>query len=189
MTKKYIKDLDNKELEKVYHANEALRSNIEDDMVETEMHHISEQLDYLRHSLSDWSIGAYNRNYISVSDADKFIKALDDVEKSIPILIDEDTPKLKEALELRDEYRDTNVYTDEFDKLEEKLGEVANDMADLVVDRFTQALDGCSKEEYQIDYFIEFYSDARLDSDSCYIVVEDDNYVLHEDISYTQSYN
>lgn len=179
MTKKYLKDLTNDELTKVFHANEKLRSDIYEDMVETEMHYIGEQLDYLRDGLADWSIGAYNRNYISISDADKFIEALDDVEKAIPILIDEDAPRLKYALELREKYRNADMYSDEYDELEEELDEVAEGLAGLVARRFTQVLDGCGKEEYQVDYFIEFYSDSRLDGNECYI--KGDSYILYED--------
>ena len=187
MNKKYLKDLNTDELTKVFHANKTLQNQIYDDMVDTEMSYISEQLDYLKDGISDWSIGVYNRNYINVSDADKFIESLDEVEKSIPILIDEDTPKLQGALELRDNYRNADMYSDEYDRLEEELDEVADELANLVTKRFTQVLDGCSKEEYQIDYFIEFYSDSRLDADSCYINADKNDYILYEDT--VKSYN
>lgn len=187
MTKKYLKDLNNEELTKVFHANKKLRDNIYADMVETEMDYIGEQLDYLRDGLSDWSIGTFNRNYISVSDPDKFIEALGEVERTIPILTDDDTPKLKDALELREKYRNAEMYSDEYDELEDELREVADELADLVAKRFTKALDGCSKEEYRIDYFIEFYSDSRLEGDECYIKVDDGDYILYKDT--VKSYN
>lgn len=61
------------------------------------------------------------------------------------------------------------------------MEEVAEELADIVVGRFTDILDGCSKKEYQIDYFIEFYSNSRLDGDKCYINVDDGDYILYED--------
>ena len=181
VTKKYLKDLNNEELINVFHANQKLRDDIYDDMIETEMFYIGEQLDYLRDGLSDWNIGAYNRNYIEISDPSDFISALDAVEKAIPILIDKETPKLKYALELNDKYRFSEMYSDEYYELKEELEEVAEELADIVVGRFTDILDGCSKEEYQIDYFIEFYSNSRLDGDKCYINVDDGDYILYED--------
>lgn len=181
MTKKYLKNLTNDELKKVFHANQKLRDDVYDDMIETEMHYIGEQLDYLSDGLSDWSIGTYNRNYIKISDPSDFISALDAVEKDIPILTDKETPKLKYALELSDKYRFSEMYSDEYYELEEELEEVARELADIVVGRFTEILDSCSKEEHQIDYFLEFYSDSRLDGDSCYIIEEDGDYILYED--------
>jgi len=181
MTKKYLKDLNNEELIKVFHANQKLRNDIYEDMVETEMHYISEQLNYLEDGLRDWSIGIYNRNYISVSDPDKFIEALDDVERAIPILTDNDKSKLKEALELREKCRNAEMYSDEYYELKDELEEVADELANLVTKRFTQVLDSCNNEEHQIEYFIEFYSDSRLDGDKCYINVDDGDYILYED--------
>lgn len=182
MTKKYLKDLNNEELIKVFHANQKLRDDIYDDMIENEMFYIGEQLDYLSDGLSHWSIGAYNHNYIKISDPSDFISALDAVEKAIPILIDKETPKLKYALELSDKYRFSEMYSDEYYELEEELEEVAEELADIVVGRFTDILNDCSKEEYQIDYFIEFYSNSRLDGDKCYINVDDGDYILYEDM-------
>lgn len=182
MNKKYIKDMNKEELTKVFHANSKLRNDIYEDMIETEMMYIGEQIDYLRDGMDDWSIGAYNRNYIYISNGDDFIKAVEEVEKSVPILIDDDKPMLDKALELRERYRSTNVYDDDFDEIEEEMEVVARELADLVVERFTRRLDGCSKEEYQIDYFIEFYADSRLEEDECYIMADNDSYILYEDM-------
>ncbi len=184
MEKKFILDMDTEELEKVFNANEKLRNDILDDMIETEMHYISEQLDYFRHSLSDWSIGTSQRNYMIVNDYASFINGVEKVEKAIPILIDSDKPVLEEAVKAVEEYRSANMYTDEFEDIEINLTCMARNLADAVVHRFNQTLDGCFKEEYQLDYFIEFYSDARLD-DNCYIDTPD--YILKEDI--TKTYN
>lgn len=182
MTKKYIKDMSKEELVKVFHANSKLKDDIYEDMVESEMLFVSEQLDYLRDSLSDWSIGTYNRNYMTIGDSDKFIEGMIKLDNSIPLLIEDDLPKLKEAVELRDKYRNTDVDSEEFEDLEEEVDEVAEELADLAVMRFTRRLDGLSKEEYQIDYFLDFYVDARLEEDGCYILADMKDYILYEDV-------
>lgn len=182
MTRKYVKDMNKEELTKVFHANQKLRDDIYEDMVETEMHYIGEQLDYLKDGLSDWSIGANQRNYMYISNADDFIYALEETEKVVPILLDDDSPKLQQALDLREAFRSEDIDSDGFDDLEEQLEVVANELADIVVKRFTAILDGCDKEEWQIDYLIDFYADSRLDKDMCYINLEDENYILYEDM-------
>jgi hypothetical protein len=186
MTKKYLKDLSKEELTKVFHANSKLQGEIYDDMVESEMHWIGESLDYVREHLSDYSIGAYNRNYIRVKNADGFIARVEVMENEIPAFIDEDLPLLQKAYRVREEYREEEMYTDRYYELEEELEELAKAVADQLAYRFTQQLDGCYKEEYQIDYFLDFYLDARMDDTEYYIT--DDSYTLYTDVSYTKSF-
>lgn len=186
MEKKYIVDMSAEELAKVFDANAQLRDEVQNDMVETEMNYVSEQLDFVRGSLHDWSVGAYNHSYIIVNDPDKFVEGMETMDKSIPALLEEDRPLLQEALDILETYRNTEMDTEEFDEAEMQLESIAEQLADRLVYRFSQTLDACCMDsERQLDYFIDFYSDARLDSESCYVDSED--YVLKEDI--TKTYN
>ena len=178
MSKRFIGDLNREELKRVFENNEKLRSDIVEDMLDTEMYYIGEQLRYFNHSLSDWSIGVYNRNYMNISDSVKFIEGIFKMESSIPAFIDDDKPLLEDSKRLHDKYLNTNVYDDEFEEIEVKIDEIAKALADRLLQRFNEILEGCYNEEWQLDYFIDFYVDSRLDSD-CYI--EGDDYILKQD--------
>lgn len=187
MEKKYINELSREELIKVFDANEKLRHDIIGDMIETEMNYVSEQLDYVKDSLSDWEIGAYGHNYISIRNADDFIKGLNEMDNSIPAFSDDESKILKDAVKLRYKYHNTNMYSDEFNELEEQVEAMANKLGSMLVKTYKRIFDGCYNRENQIDYFISFYSHARLDEHSCYIVPERNDYVLFEDV--TKAYN
>lgn len=178
MNKKYLKDMSVEELKKVFNSNEQLRNDILDDMIDTEMFYIDEYLSFIRDSLSNWNIGVYDRNYITVSNLSGFIYGMEEMNNSIPVLIDEDTPLLTEALSILEEYRSVDMYTDEYEELEENLSNIVDKLSDRFIYRISQGLEGCYNEEYQLDYFLEFYSEARLDGDRCYIDNED--YILKE---------
>lgn len=178
MTVKYIQDMSRDELIKVYNANEKLQEDVVVDMLNSEMSYINEQLDYLKDGLRDWNIGVNNHNYLTVGNSSDFILALSKVEKSIPILGDEDESDLDYAIKLRDEYMSTDMDTDKFYELEQELEKVANSMANLVTKRFNEILNGCHDEKYQLEYFTDFYVDARMGE--CFIYTDRNDYVLYE---------
>lgn len=187
MTKIYIEDMTIEELTKVFNANSTLRTLVQDDMLDTEMFYISEQMDFFKDSLIDWSIGPYDRNYnyITIGNASDFIDGLEDAEKAIPVLIDEDAPLLEKAIEKRNELNEIEMYTDEFDEAGEALEAVAVELADIVLKHFGKSLEGCYDEEHQLEYFLEFYTSSRMVEETCYVDSED--FILKEDI--TKTYN
>lgn len=186
MKRKYIEEMNKEELIKVFEANHKLQNDVYDDMVESEMHWIGEQLDYLRDGLSDWSIGAYNYNYIKIKDNDKFIAGLIKMDKEVPLFGDEEAKQIYEVEKLRDEFYNKDCDDEDYEDVEEEYEGAVQELAESVVKAFTRRLNDCGEHKYQLDYFFEFYADSRLEKDMFYI--ENDTYELFEDVSFTKSY-
>ena len=186
MEKRYVEKLSKKELVKVFDANAKLQEAVYKDMLESEMFWIGEQLDYIKDSLQNWSIGVYNHNYISVKDIDGFIDGLIDMDKSIPLFSNEGAKQIYEVERMRNEFYNKNCYDEDYEEAEEELEQAVKDLAEEVVKQFEERLSGCSDRNNLLEYFIDFYYDARMESGSMYI--QDDSYVLYEDVSYTKSY-
>lgn len=184
MAKRYVEKLSKEELVKVFEANAELREAVYDDMVDSEMFWISEQLNYIKDSLQDWSIGVYNHNYISVKDIDGFIDGLIEMDKAVPLF--EDAKQIFEVERMRNEFYNKNCYDEDYEEAEEELEKAIKDLAQEVVKQFEKRLAGCLDRDNQLEYFLDFYYDARMESGSMYI--QDDSYVLYEDVSYTKSY-
>jgi hypothetical protein len=184
MAKRYVEKLSKEELVKVFEANAKLREAVYGDMVDSEMFWIGEQLDYIKDSLQDWSIGVYNYNYISVKDIDGFIDGLIKMNKEVPLF--EDTKQIFEVERMRDEFYIKDCYDEDYEEAEEKLDEAVKALAEEVVKQFEKRLNDCADNDNMLEYFLDFYYDARMESGSMYI--QDDSYELYEDVSYTKSY-
>jgi hypothetical protein len=180
MNKKYIGDLTKEELVKVFETNEKLRNDVSDDMVESEHLYAEEQMDFVRGSARNWSIGPGGHNYIGVSNADAFIVGLKEMDDSVPAFTDEEAKEIDAALKLREEYREEEMYTDVYDQLEEQLEEEAQKLADKLAAKFQRRFQDCFNRENKLDYFLDFYADTRLDAD-CYIIEGD--YTLYQTVT------
>jgi hypothetical protein len=181
-----IEEMDRDQLEAVFNANQGLRQAITDDMIDTEMMWISDQIDFIRKSLSDWSIGINQHNYITVKDHDGFLDGMLKMDNSVPAFTDKEAEELHAVIALRDEVNSTNVYEDGFDELVEQLDTATEDLAGSLADNFTRRLEHCYGREAQFDYFLDFYAEERLDGTE---YIQDDTFILYEDISYTKSFN
>jgi len=136
------------------------------DMIENEMNFISEQLDHIRAGLRDYSIGAYNRNIIIVSDALKFLDGLEELQKNYCTLPDDMSDEIKRVLDARDRFRSIDMSYNNLYNLSVWLDQKAQYFADCITDYFSSCLDPSRVD--MISYFIEFYADERMD-ESYYI--------------------
>ena len=184
MRKRYVEELSKEELVKVFKANARLQKAVYADMVDSELFWIGEQLDYIKDSLQDWSIGVYNHNYISVKDIDGFIDGLIEMNKEVPLF--EDTKQIFEVDRMINEFYIKDCYDEDYEEAEKELEKAIKDLTEKVVRHFEERLDWCLDRDNQLEYFLDFYYDARMESGAMYI--KDDSYELYEDVSYTKSY-
>ena len=173
---KYIHQLTDNEKRALIENNNALQNMVYDDMIENEMHFISEQLDHIRAGLRDYSIGAYNRNIIIVSDALKFLDGLETLQKNYCTLPDDLQPEIDRVLAARERFYLMSYNNKNYDDLDAWIDKKAQYFADCITDYFSGCLDPTRDE--MIEYFIEFYADERM-NESYYI---NDDGVLYQTI-------
>lgn len=173
---KYIHELTDNEKRELIANNNALANMVYDDMIENEMDFITEQLDCIRAGLRDYSIGAYNRNIIIVSDALKFLDGLETLQKNYCTLPDDMQLEIDRVLAARDRFYLMSYSNKNYDTLDAWIDKKAQYFADCITDYFSRCLDPARDD--MVNYFIEFYADERMD-DTFYI----DNGILYQTIT------
>jgi hypothetical protein len=187
---KFVSEMNNEELTKVFNNNEKLQHDVLEDMIESEMHWVTEQLDCFKDGLSDWSIGANNRNYITVKkeEIQTFIDGVIKVQKDFCLLEDKENEFIDNIEKKIDTLNNLDMYSNEFDTLEEEIEEDVKTLAEKITDHYTRIFDNLYENKYQLEYFTEFYAESRLE-ENAYINLDENSYTLYEDISYTKKYS
>lgn len=190
-----IADMSQEQLAEVFDANQSLQSEVMDDMAESEMFWIGEQLDELRPYLSSWSIGQCNRNqHITVKDGCEidFIEAVDGLQKSYGVFGYTDERELINAMQAIEELGEMDDEDDDYQGAQYDVDERAQDIAESLCAHYTKLLDdNCLDDDNARAYFREFYADCRMDGDE-YVILDDDggisDWTLHKDVSYTKTW-
>ena len=142
--------------------NNGLGGMVYDDMTETEMLYISEQLHYIKPALKDWSIGPASHNYITVADALAFFDRLEELQEHYYTLPNDMMPEFRTVLAARDRFRDMDMSYGNLYQLSEWLDHKAQYFADCILRYFERCLDFTHDD--MVEHFLEFYADARMDS-------------------------
>jgi len=185
---------DTAKLTEVFDANPGFQREIMDDMAESEMFWIGEQLDELKPHLSSWSIGQCNRAQhitVQMGHEAEFIEAMNKLQSDYGIFGEDGEKELRQAVKTIEEYHETDVMTDRFDKLSDEVDGYARKFARMLCDHYTRILDGyCLDDDNAREYFIEFYSECRMDGDE-YVIFDEDgdtDWTLHKDVAYTKTW-
>lgn len=173
---KYIYQLTDDEKRELIENNNALANMVYDDMMDGEMHFITEQLNYIAPGLRDYSIGSYNYNYLTVGNSVKFLDGLEQLQKCYCTLPDDMNDEIKRVLEARERFYLMDYNNKNYDVLDAWIDKKAQYFANCITDYFSMCLDPTRAD--MIEYFIEFYADERMD-ESFYI----DNGVLYQTIT------
>lgn len=163
----------------ILEVNGKLYQEVKDNYIDGEMMFISDQLDILRYSLADWSIGSYNHNYLNIRDYGKFILAVKEMEESIPSLNDSYKSFIEDMVEKVYKCHDTEMYTEEYESLYREVKNGSKYLANEIVKNWTEILEP-SRETIK-QYFYEFYIDDYF-SDRVDDFMIDDDMVLYENI-------
>lgn len=158
---KFIYQLTDNEKRELIENNSALANMVYDDMIESEMDFISEQLNYIRDALRDYSIGSYNYNYLTVGNSIKFFDGLEKIQKYYCTLPDAMQPEIDRVLAARERFYEMSYNNSNYDLLDSWLDKKAQYFADYIADYFSRCLDPNRLDV--ISYFVEFYADERMD--------------------------
>ena len=163
---KLINQLTDNEKRELIKNNNALANIVYDDMIENEMDFITEQLEHIAPGLRDYSIGAYNYNFLTVGNSVKFLDGLEKLQKEYWTLPDDIHDEIKRVLAARDRFYLMSYNNKNYDMLNAWIDEKAQYFADCITDYFSSCLDPTRDD--MINYFIGFYAYERMD-ESYYI--------------------
>lgn len=181
---KKFADLTVEELEKVFDANDQLREEVEDDYQESQMDYISDILESMKDGLSNWEVGYGSRPIIQYRDERELFEATLEACDSFGFLSEEYTKKVKYYLGRCDVLDGMDYENRQFKGLEEYIERAGSRVAEEIVSTFEQILDYSDSDIR--DYFLDFYSNARMEeSDGFYV---DDEYTLFQHVEYEKSF-
>ena len=181
-----ISDLNNYELRKVFENNSKLQTLVFDDMFETANFYCEEYLNCWKRGSIDYCIGWDRGTYFTSTEHGGFIDGLRQAQRSFCFLADDWNAKIDYVDKLigRLDYLYYNSSAENYDRLEARIDELIEELENACYRRFMLEYDDCFNYENQLDYFISFYSNERMD-DNFYI---NENYELFEHVDYIKSY-
>lgn len=192
-SRKFIEDMNREELAQVFAENSELQNEVLDDMIESEMDFIGEKLDYVRAYLRDYSVGTGARPYILVRDGVDamrgFLQGMKDMDGGVPAFNDTKAQEVIASMQKAlDDYFTTDCRHEDYEELEEIAMEAIQDGADALAEEFRSNLDYLFGYDEQLDYFFDFYVDARMfQEETYYVIVEEGTSELYKDVNYTKS--
>lgn len=189
MTELFVSEMNSEVLTQVFNRNNELQNEVLDDMIESEMFLIGEKMDYIREYLQDWSIGTCSHIYLYVKEGKEreFIDGVIAIQNDFCLLPDSDDEFIAQVAEKIEQYENEEMYSDEYYSLENEVEQLTKQLTEKIAQQFKESLDACYGRDAQLSYFLDFYKEERLNQDA-YIIVENDDFILNEDISYTKKY-
>ena len=192
MTQKYVTELTKEELTTVFYRNMGLQADVLNDMLDSELFCIDEKLAYVKAYLSRWSISADRPCFIEVKTGYKdmvgFLKGLTEMGANVPAFTETEgkliVSQLSKAISA---YIYAPMDADNYSKLERDAIQATKEAAEALANQFESDLEWCYDTEHKLEYFLEFYSQERLNEEA-YIIPEEGTYQLYEDVHYTKTY-
>ena len=183
---KNFKYLNIEGLKLVFENNSKLREKVFDDMLDNAAFWCSEYLDCWERGGIDYCIGWDRGTYFKCTDRDYFIDGLKTAQKTFCFLADKWNAKIEYVEHLINRLNNL-VYWDEVneERLNNRIDELIEELENACYKRFMDEYEYCFDSKNQLDYFLEFYSNERMD-DAFYV---DEEYKLFEHIEYVKSYN
>ena len=164
---KYTIDmLDDNARRELIENNDILGNMVYDDMIDTELFYIDEQLEHIKTALKDWSIGPAYPCYMVVKDALLFLDGLEIIQDNYCTLPDSMDQEIKTVLAARDRFRNMDMSYGNLYQLSEWLDHKAQYFADHIAKQFERNFD--FSHDDMVSYFLDFYADERL-NDNFYI--------------------
>ena len=184
---KNFKDLNTEELTIVFENNSGLQEKVFNDMFNNADFLCSDYLHRWKRGGIDYYIGWDRGTYFRSKDNALFIDGLKKAQHVYCFLADEYNKKIEyvEKLLNRLDYLYYNSSEENYNRLETRIDELIEELENACYKRFMDEYEYCFDSKNQLEYFLEFYADERMDGDF-YI---DENYLLYEHVEYIKSYN
>lgn len=181
--KKYLKELNDSELKQVIKSNNKLQEEISRILYENNMECQEDEGNLLLGSNWNQYIDIkdnYSSFYLVLRNWREFIDNIDSAylcEKAIDLY--------NYIIRKKEIYENMNPYNDHFNSLNEHLEKKSKELLKIIEDQLHEY------EEFPTDEDIFYYliDDINEVYQNCYIIPEEKNYILYEDISYIKRYN
>ena len=182
---KNFKDLNVDELKLVFENNSKLQEKVFEDMFDNAAFWCSEYLNCWKGGI-DYCIGWDRGTYFECTDKNSFLDGLEKAQETFCFLADEYNKTIKYCRELINRLNNL-VYWDEVneERLNNRIDELIEELETACYERFMSEYEYCFDSKNQLDYFLEFYANERMDNEF-YV---DGDYMLFEHIEYVKSYN
>ncbi|HBF8123552.1 TPA: hypothetical protein KOY70_003308 [Clostridioides difficile] len=177
---KKIANLNSSELEKVFKINSKLRNYIKKEIEEFKTEEINDLLNYIKDSLSDYSISLYNNNYMNIKNREEFLNGIKKVSINYNILSNNEHDFLYKTIKVYNRLKRTNYYDNSYRILEIKFNLMIDKLKEIILKRFNLM----AKEESETDLFETFlilYVNDKISDNEFYV---DENYVLYKRVSF-----
>lgn len=196
MKKVFLAELNADQLQAVVRHNMGLRHAVREDIEENEFRSIMEHMEYYKKCLMDYSISTESYSYIVVKDGweQDFCEGLRKADEDIVGYMTDETYDFLETVEYllqRMEECEAEGDMDKYEELKVEMREDIDRLAELLIEDYFSMLGSATTPEAITEYFVDFYWIERLDHENCYIYMNEDgdsDYIMHEDISYTKTY-
>ena len=161
---KKFKDLSIAELTQIVNRSKNLRDELSDYIQNSEMSWIDEKLAIMESSLSDWSVGFFNQNYISVKDWYSFLDCVKDSAKYFGA-----SDRMEKLICRCDKLRGTNLFEYYAKKLktvyfEDELQSICKYVEDCSYELYQGAVG--EKCESYLECFFDAYEDYLYDEET-----------------------
>lgn len=180
---KYIKDLTNDELKKVYENNNELQEKVFDALLEHAYFWIDEYTNEFDRNTFELNVG-YPGNYITVKENESFIRGCKKVQECFEIFSYTTFNKVLYCEKLMGRWWLVQDEKNEH-RINNRIDELIDDISDAFLDRLVDEYNAAFNDENLIDYWVNFLADNYTCKD--YFV--DDNYILYEHVDFIKSYN
>lgn len=184
---KNVKDLNTEELKLVFENNSKLQEKVFDDMFDNANFWNGEYLDCWNRKGIEYYIGWDRGTYFKSKDNELFIDGLKEVQRIYCFLADKYNKKIEYVEKLLNKlnYLYYNSSEENYNRLEMRIDELIEELETACYDRFMSEYEYCFDSKNQLDYFLNFYADERMNNDF-YV---DEEYILFEHVEYVKSYN
>ena len=182
---KNFKDLNIEELKLVFENNSKLQDKVFDDMCDNAAFWCDEYLECWKRGSIDYCIGWDRGTYFKAKDRGGFLEGLKKAQKIYGFLADEWNEKINYVEHLINRLNNL-VYWDEVneERLNNRIDELIEELENACYKCFMDEYEYCFDSKNQLDYFLNFYADERMDN-NFYV---DEEYTLFEHVEYEKRY-
>lgn len=151
--KRYLEDLSRDELKSLFDSNEKLRVAIWESAIESVDFWINEKLQGFGR-MNDYSIGTYGANYIRVKDISSFLEWVESCNNDFGDFYGMEN-LIENACVLNDKLRYWDLSDKNYCRVEKRLDEICDILADHFIDYCTREYDWYYKDENLFDFWLD----------------------------------